>query len=44
MEQNHLDPFKIFIIIIIIKLEIYFVHHMVKDVLGAPWCTRCDPH
>ena len=39
MEQNDLDPFKIFI-----KLEIYFVYHLAKDVLGAPWCTRHDPH
>ena len=39
MEQNDLDPFKIFI-----ELEIYFIYHLVKDVLGAPWCTRCDPH
>ena len=42
MEQNNLDLFKIFIIII--KLKIYFKYHLAKDVLGAPWCTRCDPH
>ena len=42
MEQNDLDLFKIFIIII--KLEIYFECHLAKDVLGAPWCTRCDHH
>ena len=35
MEQNNIDPFKIFITIII-KLEIYFIYHLVKDVLGAP--------
>ena len=43
MEQNDLDLFKIFIIIII-KLEIYFEYHLAKDVLGAPWCTGCDSH
>ena len=42
MEQNDLDPFEIFIIII--KLEIYCKYHLAKDVLGAPWCTGCDPH
>ena len=42
MEQNDLDLFKIFVIII--KLKIYFEYHLVKDVLGAPWCTRCHPH
>ena len=42
MEQNDLNLFKIFIIII--KLKIYFEYHLVKDVLGVPWCTRCDPH
>ena len=44
MEQNDLNLFKIFIIIIMIKLEIYFEYHLAKDVLGAPWCTRHDPH
>ena len=39
MEQNNLYPFKIFI-----KLEIYFICHLAKDVLGAPWCMRHDPH
>ena len=33
MEQNDLDPFKIFIIII--KLEIYFEYHLAKG------CTGC---
>ena len=42
MEQNDLDLFKIFIIII--KLKIYFKYHLVEDVLGAPWHTGCDPH
>ena len=42
MEQNNLNLFKIFIIII--KLEIYFKYHLTKDVLGAPWCTGHDPH
>ena len=42
MEQKNLDLFKIFIIII--KLKIYFEYHLAKDVLGAPWCTRHDPH
>ena len=42
MEQNDLDLFKIFIIII--KLNIYFEYHLAKAALGAPWCTRCDPH
>ena len=41
MEQNNLNLFKIFIII---KLKIYFEYHLAKDVLGAPWCTRRDPH
>ena len=39
MEQNDLDPFKIFI-----KLEIFFIYHLVKDILRAPWCTMHDPH
>ena len=43
MEQYDFSLFKIFIIIII-KLKIYFEHHLVEDVLGAPWCTRHDPH
>ena len=42
MEQNDLDLFKIFIIII--KLKIHFKYHLAKDVLDAPWCTGCDPH
>ena len=42
MEQNDLNLFKIFIIII--KLKIYFEYHLAKDVLGAPRCTRHDPH
>ena len=43
MEQNDLDLFKIFIIIII-KLEIYFKYHLAKDVLAVPWCTGHNPH
>ena len=43
MEHYDLDLFKIFIIIII-KLKIFFEYHLVKDVLGAPWCTRFVPH
>ena len=42
MEHYDLDIFKISIIIII-KLKIYFEYHLVKDVLGAPWCTGPDP-
>ena len=42
MEQNDLNLFKIFIIII--KLKTYFEYHLAKDVLRAPWCTRGDPH
>ena len=32
--------------IIIKNLEFifYFEYHLVKDVLGVPWCTRRDPH
>ena len=33
MEQNDLNPFKIFIITI--KLKIYFKYHLVKDVLDV---------
>ena len=40
MEQNNINLFKIFIIII----KIYFKYHLAKDVLCVPWCTGCDPH
>ena len=43
MEHYDLDLFKTFVIIII-KLKIYFEYDLVEDVLGAPWCTGCDPH
>ena len=43
MEHYDLDPFKIFVITII-KFKIYFEYHLAEDVLGAPCCTRHDPH
>ena len=42
MEQNDLNLFKIFIIII--KLKNLFQIPSGQDVLGAPWYTGCDPH
>ena len=43
MEHYDLNLFKIFEITIL-EFKIYFEYHLVKDVLGAPWCTRHDPH
>ena len=32
------------LVIITIKFKIYFEYHLIEDVLGAHWCTGCDPH